>query len=185
MKHPVSLSLVSVSKHLKVVLGEAVVASSAATFSALVLEVPVWAMFVGWLAFFTRGLNLRHGLVNLTCVLLGVGLGIGAAYTLSAVGPHLGAYAITAVVFLITAITLSLAKVPVFNNLLGFFLGLVAYFASHLPPSLGTLIQLGSAAAVGAAAALLAHAWQRRLSAAGSSASTTVRGFGPAASSSH
>jgi hypothetical protein len=137
------MSLASMNKHLKIVLGESVVASSAATFSALVLEVPVWAMFVGWLAFFTRGLNLRHGLVNLACVLIGVGLGIGAAHTLAALGPHLGAYAITAVVFAITAVALSLARVPVINNLLGFFLGLVAYFASHLPPSLGTLAQLG------------------------------------------
>jgi hypothetical protein len=178
------MSLAPVSKHLKVVLGESVVASSAATFSALVLEVPVWAMFVGWLAFFTRGLNLRHGLVNLSCVLLGVGLGIAAAHTLTALGPHLGAYAITAVVFLITAVALSLAKVPVFNNLPGFFLGLVAYFASHLPPSLATLVQLGSAAAVGATAALLAHSWQRRLNAAGSPAPTKET-FTPAVSSPH
>ena len=151
----------ALGKHLKIVLGESVVASSAATLSAMVLEVPVWAMFVGWLAFFTRGLNLRHGLVNLACVLVGVGLGIGAAHTLGALGPHLGAYALTAVVFMITGIALTLAKAPVFNNLLGFFLGLVAYFASHLPPSLGTLLQLGLAAAVGATAALLAHAWQK------------------------
>lgn len=151
----------SLGKHLKIVLGESVVASSAATLSALMLEVPVWAMFVGWLAFFTRGLNLRHGLVNLACVLIGVGLGIGAAHTLDELGQHLGAYALTVVVFAITGIALTLAKAPVFNNLLGFFLGLVAYFASHLPPSLGTLLQLGLAAAVGTAAALVAHAWQK------------------------
>jgi hypothetical protein len=165
------MSLQAINKHLKIVLGESVVASSAATLSALVLEVPVWAMFVGWLAFFTRGLNLRHGLVNLTCVMIGVGLGIGAAHTLAALGPHLGAYAISAVVFVITVVALSLAKVPVINNLLGFFLGLVTYFASHLPPSLGTLVQLGLAAAVGTTAALLAHAWQGRVNAAPSPAS--------------
>jgi hypothetical protein len=164
------MSLQSIRKHLKIVLGESLVASSAATLSAVVLEVPVWAMFVGWLAFFTRGLNLRHGLVNLTCVMIGVGLGIGAAHTLAALGPHLGAYAISAVVFVITVVALSLAKVPVINNLLGFFLGLVTYFASHLPPSLGTLVQLGLAAAVGTAAALLAHAWQGRVNAARSPA---------------
>lgn len=159
------MSLASVGRHLKIVLGESVVASSAATLSTVVLEVPVWAMFVGWIAFFTRGLNLRHGVINLVCVLIGVGLGIGAAYVLAALGPRLGIYAITAVVFAITVVALSLAKVPVFNNLLGFFLGLVAYFASHLPPSLSTLVQLGLAAVVGAVAAFLAHAWQARIKA--------------------
>jgi len=150
-------------KHLKIVLGESVVASSAATFSVMALELPVWAMFVGWIAFFTRGLNLRSGLVNLACVLIGLALGIGAAHLLAALDPLLGAYAITAVVTVITAIALSLARVPVFNNLLGFFLGLVAYFAAHQPPTLGTFASLGLAAAIGTTAGFLAHAWQHRV----------------------
>ncbi|KAB7767081.1 DUF1097 domain-containing protein [Xanthomonas maliensis] len=153
----------AISTQLKIVLGESAVASSAATLSALALEVPVWAMFVGWIAFFTRGLTLRQGAINLACVLIGLGLGIGAAHALTALGPHLGAYAISAVVFAITVIALSLAKVPVFDNLLGFFLGLVAYFASHLPPTLPSFAQLALAAAVGTIAALLAHGLQHRL----------------------
>lgn len=71
-------------KHLKIVLGESVVASSAATFSVMALELPVWAMFVGWIAFFTRGLNLRSGLVNLACVLIGLALGTFASLGLAA-----------------------------------------------------------------------------------------------------
>ena len=151
------------SPYLKVVVGESMVASSAATLSALVLEVPIWAMFVGWIAYFTRGLTLRDGAINLVCVLMGIVLGIGAAHALSLLAPHLGAFAISAVVFAITVIALSLAKAPVVNNLLGFFLGLVAYFASHLPPSLSTFAELAIAAAVGAIAAFLAHALQKRV----------------------
>lgn len=145
---------------LKIVLGESVVASSAATLSVLVLEVPVWAMFVGWISFFTRGLTLRQGAINLVCVLIGVGLGIGAAHAMAALGQHLGAYAISVVVFAITVVALSLAKAPVFNNLLGFFLGLVAYFASHLPPSPASFAELALAALIGSIAAFLAHALQ-------------------------
>ncbi|WP_144633893.1 DUF1097 domain-containing protein [Bordetella genomosp. 13] len=151
------------ARFLKIVVGESVIASSAATLSVMALEVPVWAMFVGWISFFTRGLDLRQGSVNLACVLIGLLLGIGAAHATAALTPLLGSYAITAVVFAITVIALSLARAPVFNNLLGFFLGLVAYFASHQPPSLSTFGMLGTAAALGAVAACLAHAWQKRL----------------------
>jgi hypothetical protein len=157
----------NLGKHMKVVLGESIVASSAATVSTLALELPVWAMFVGWIAYFTRGLNLRSGLVNLACVLMGVALGIGAAHVLAALSPVLGDYAISAVVVAVTAIALSLARLPVFNNLLGFFLGLVAYFASHMPPTPTTFATLGLAAAIGGVAAFSAHAWQHRVHAAG------------------
>ena len=154
---------VSWRSHLRIVAGESVVASSAATLSAVTLELPVWAMFIGWIAFFTRGVSFRAGLVNLGCVLIGLVLGIGAAHLLGAVGPHLGAYAITAVVLAITAVALSLARLPMFNNLLGFFLGLVSYFASHLPPTLGSFASLGLAATIGIAAGFLAHAWAQRV----------------------
>ncbi|ENO89275.1 DUF1097 domain-containing protein [Thauera linaloolentis] len=151
------------STHLKVVIGESVIASSAATLSVMAFEVPVWAMFVGWISFFTRGLNLKQGAINLACVLIGVTLGIGAAHAMAALTPILGSYAISAVVFAITVVALSLAKAPVFNNLLGFFLGLVAYFASHQPPSITTFGMLALAATLGATAAFLAHSLQKRV----------------------
>lgn len=148
---------------LQVVLGESVIAASAATLSALVFEVPVWAMFVGWIAFFTRGLNLKQGAINLACVLIGVLLAIAAVQAMPLLGAHLGPYAISALVFGVTVIVLSLARAPVFNNLLGFFLGLVAYFASHQPPSMATFGMLALASTTGAIAAFLAHALQKRL----------------------
>jgi hypothetical protein len=149
------------STHIKVVFGESLIASSAATLSVMALEVPVWAMFVGWISFFTRGLNLKQGAINLACVLVGVALGIAAAYAMSVLTPLLGAYAITAVVLAITVVALSLAKMPVFNNLLGFFLGLVMYFASHEPPSAAAFGMLSMAAMVGTVAAFLAHSLQQ------------------------
>ncbi|WP_368640254.1 DUF1097 domain-containing protein [Castellaniella ginsengisoli] len=153
----------TLSTHLKVVLGESVIASSAATLSVMAFEVPVWAMFVGWISFFTRGLNLRHGTINLACVLIGVILGTGAAHAMAALTPLLGGYAICVVVFAITVTALSLARAPVFNNLLGFFLGLVAYFASHQPPSFAAFGMLALAATLGSTAACLAHALQKRI----------------------
>lgn len=153
----------AISTHMKVVIGESVIASSAATLSVITFEVPVWAMFVGWISFFTRGLTLKQGAINLACVLIGVALGIGAAHAMAALTPILGGHAISAVVFAITIIALSLAKAPVFNNLLGFFLGLVAYFAAHQPPLNATFGMLAVAATLGATAAFLAHSLQKRI----------------------
>jgi hypothetical protein len=153
----------SFSTNLKVILGESAIAASAATISLLAFEVPVWAMFVGWISFFTRGLTLKQGAINLGCVLIGVALGICAAHVLSTLTPHLGRYAIAAVVFIVAVIALSLAKAPLFNNVLCIFLGLVAYFAAHQPPSIETFGMLALAAAVGTTAAFLAHALQKRI----------------------
>ncbi|CUR48261.1 DUF1097 domain-containing protein [Alloalcanivorax xenomutans] len=153
----------ALSDHLKIVIGESVIASSAATLSVMAFEVPVWAMFVGWISFFTRGLNLKQGVINLACVLIGVALGIGAAQVMAVLTPLLGSYAISAVVFAVTVIALSLAKAPVFNNLLGFFLGLVAYFASHQPPSVMAFGILALAATLGAAAAFAAFSLQKKI----------------------
>src|SRR5688572_7837583 len=82
-----------------ITVGEAIIAALAAALSALVLEVPVWAMFVGWIAYFTRGLTLRHGVVNLTCVLAGIALGLGAGASMQALSSQLGAATLTLVVF--------------------------------------------------------------------------------------
>jgi len=148
---------------LQIVLGESLIASAAATASAMLFEVPVWAMFVGWISYFTRGLTARQGLVNLACVLIGLALGIGAAHGLAALSPLLGEFALSVVVCVVTVAALSMARAPVFNNLLGFFLGLVAYFASHQPPTLAAWSGLALAAAIGALAAFLAHALQQQV----------------------
>ncbi|WP_394843184.1 DUF1097 domain-containing protein [Pendulispora brunnea] len=140
----------------KITVGESLVASAAATVSFVLLDLPVWAMFIGWIAFFTRGVDFRHGAINFACVLVGLACGMGAAVGLHALGPHLGPWTISVVVFSVAMVVVSLRLVPVFNNLLGFFLGLVSYFASHLPPSAETFAKLGVAAAVGSIAGWLA-----------------------------
>ena len=60
-------------------------------------------MFIGWIAFFTRGVTARHGLINLACVLAGLAIGMLAG----AAGAAL--------------VVLSLGLLPEFNNLFGFF----------------------------------------------------------------
>ena len=140
----------------------AAVAASAAGAS-LALTLPVWAMFIGWVAFYTRGTTVRDGLENLGCVLLGMALGMGAALTIAVFRPAFGFFALPVVVFGVAMIVVSLRAVPVLNNLLCYFLGLIAYFASHQEPSLEALSTLGSAQALGLFAGWTTHALQRRL----------------------
>jgi hypothetical protein len=151
--------------NLKVTVLESVITAGAAG-SAVLLEVPIWAMFVGWIAYFTRGLDLKNGLINFGCLIIGLVLGIAAASVLGSLGGPPGAIELTAVVFGVALVVLSLRFLPVFNNLLGFFLGLVAWFAAHLPVSLPALWTLVFAAAIGSSAGWLAHSLQKWLTAA-------------------
>jgi Protein of unknown function (DUF1097) len=148
--------------NLMVTIMEALITALAAT-SAVLAELPIWAMFVGWIAYFTRGLDVRNALINLGCVLIGLILGIAAASVLGSLGgpPSVGEQAV--VVFGLGLVVLSLRFLPVFNNLLGFFLGLVAWFALHQPPGLGPLATLAAAAALGSLAGAVAHRLQQRI----------------------
>jgi len=145
---------------LKAILGESVLACLAATLCVL-LGIPVSAMFIGWIAFFTRGITARDGLINLGCLLIGLAIGIAAGTASELLAPHLGALTITPVALLITVVVLSLRGLPVFNNLLSLFLGVVSFFASHLGTTLATFLELSLACALGVLAGLLASRVQR------------------------
>lgn len=151
-----------ISVQLKITVSQSLVAAAAATLSAVVFEVPVWAMFIGWIAHFTRGVDVRQGLANLVCVLIGLGVGMAAGVASARLGAHLGGYAIGAVVFAVAMAVLSLRHLPVLNNLLAFFLGLVCWFAAHLTPSPRAFAELAVAVSLGAFAGWLASQAQRR-----------------------
>jgi hypothetical protein len=141
----------------------AAVMAAVAAAASLALALPVWAMFTGWVAFFTRGVNARDGVVNSACVLFGMFFGMGAALAIGGLNPLLGVITLPVVVFGIAMVVVSLRAVPVANNNLCYFLGLIAYFASHQPPSLMAVAELGSAAVLGSVAAWIAHSLQRQL----------------------
>lgn len=142
----------------------AAVSASLAAATSLALSLPVWAMFVGWIAFFSRGLTTRSTFENLGCVWLGLCIGALAALGISLLAPTLGfGLALPTVVFAVALIVVALRGLPVLNNLLGYFLGLVAWFASHLEPSLGGLVLLASASAIGSLAGWISHNLPQRL----------------------
>lgn len=148
----------------KVILGISVAAALAATVSTQVLDVPLWATFIGWIAFFTRGISARDGAINLACLLIGLLIGIASGAAGAALTPYLGAATITLLVLIATFLLLSLGLLPVINNVLALFMGLVCYFASHLPPALDTFIELGMALTLGVLGGLLASQAQKHWS---------------------
>lgn len=156
MQQPITL------KTFKAILSISAVAAITATVSALVLNVPVWATFIGWIAFFTRGMTARAAVVNLACVLIGLGMGIASGAASQLLTPYIGPMTITVVVLIATFILLSVALLPEINNVLGYFLGLVCYFASNLPPTFSSWVELSSAVALGVLGGLLAMLAQTR-----------------------
>ncbi|MGV6873226.1 DUF1097 domain-containing protein [Pseudochelatococcus sp. B33] len=144
-----------------------VVAAATAALAAagsLALSLPVWAMFVGWIAFFTRGLDTRNAVENLGCVGLGMAIGLLASLAIpslaSIAGPGL---ALPVVVFVVALIVVALRGLPMMNNLLGYFLGLVAWFAAHLEPSLESIAHLFGASAIGSVAGWISHGLPARV----------------------
>lgn len=141
----------------------AAVTAATAAFISVIFALPVWAMFIGWVAYYTRGHSARDGLANFICLMLGVAFGMVAASAIAALAPALGVATIGVVVFVVAAIVVSLRVVPVANNILSYFLGLISFFAAHLEPALSALVELGSASAIGCFAGWIANSLQSRL----------------------
>ncbi|MBJ7437969.1 MAG: DUF1097 domain-containing protein [Sphingopyxis sp.] len=140
----------------------ALTAASAAHVTTLI-AVPAWAMFMGWVAYYTRGHSGRDGLVNYACLALGIALGLIAVMALGALAPTFGAFALPSVVLVVATLVVSLRAMPVLSNIPAYFLGLVTVFASHAQPTLAALAELGLAGAIGSFAAWFASGWQQRL----------------------
>jgi hypothetical protein len=151
-------------KFLVISAAAAVTAASAAHVSTLI-AVPPWAMFMGWVAYYTRGHSGRDGLVNYACLALGIGLGLIAVMAVGALAPSFGTFALPVVVLLVATLVVSLRAVPVVSNIPAYFLGLVTVFAAHIQPTVYAMAELGSAGAIGSFAAWFASRWQQRLAA--------------------
>ena len=141
----------------------AAVTAATAAFASATLSLPLWAMFIGWVAYFTRKPSARDGLANLTCLVLGLALGIGASLAIATLMPKLGLASIAIVVFVVAMVVMSLRVVPIANNILSYFLGLIGYFASRQEAALSTFVLLGATFALGSFAAWIANTTQSRL----------------------
>jgi hypothetical protein len=125
---------------------------------ALFFSLPVWTMFIGWIAFFSKGLNIRSAIENLGCLWIGFILGSIASIVIHLLTPLFGILvALPATVFAIALVVVSLRGLPILNNLVCYFLGLVTWFAAHLEPQISNLMLLASSATIGTTAGYIAH----------------------------
>jgi hypothetical protein len=134
----------------------ALVAATAAHIS-LTLAIAPWAMFMGWVAYFTRTPSAAEGLRTFACVVIGLGLGAAATVTIGALTPALGGLAFPVTVFGTALVVIAARSLPVLNNLLAYFIGLITFFAAHLEPGLPAVAELGGAVALGSLAGWLAQ----------------------------
>ncbi len=95
--------------------------------------------------------------------MLGLALGIGASLAIAMLMPKFGVASIAIVVFAVATIVMSLRVVPIANNILSYFLGLIGYFASRQEAALSTFVLLGATFALGSFAAWIANTIQSRL----------------------
>lgn len=140
----------------------AIVAASAA-YSTTLFDFAAWAMFIGWVAFFIRPPSLRNGIVSLTCVWIGIAFGMMAALVLEILAPIFGNVTLAVVVFMVAMTVVSLRAVPLLNAVPAYFLGMITFFAAHLPPTLANYGELAVTTGIGTIAACVAMGLQSRI----------------------
>ena len=140
----------------------ALVAAAAAHIS-LTLAFAPWAMFMGWVAYFTRTPSAAEGLRSFACVVIGLCIGAAATITVGALTPTLEGFAFPVTVFATALAVLAARGLPVLNNLLGYFIGLITYFAAHPEPGLLAIAELAGALGLGSLAGWLAQSVESRV----------------------
>lgn len=138
------------------------VAALAAQASAI-MSLPVWMMFIGWTTFGSGRGSVRAGSVAICCLLIGYLLGMAGFAGVGHLAPVLGVFALPVVVFLLVVVAM-LAQLTLLNSIVGYFLGMTAYFASGLRPDAAAFFSLATAGLIGAAAGWVLIAGPRLVS---------------------
>ena len=144
---------------MKNVLGLALIAFVAALSSVICthLEIPVWTMFIGWIAFVAGGMSTKSAAPTFVCAILGIVLGFVGAAIIGDGAAVLGAnLALLAGVFVIVFAALLAQHLPFASLVVCYFIGMTTFFASGLPPQLPTGLLLGTGLLVGILSGLAA-----------------------------
>ena len=147
----------------------AVTAAIAATTSAS-LGWPVWAMFMGWVAFFMRPTSAREAFLSYICLVVGIAIGTLAYLSVGILLPIVGVAAYGCVVFVVALVVVSMRAAPFINNIPAYFLGMITFFASHLEPGITAFCELAAVGGLGSFAGWIAQKWQTSILRRGRSA---------------
>lgn len=120
----------------------ALVAALSSVFCAHV-GVPVWTMFIGWIAYVAGGMSIQTAPATFVCAALGVAEGfIGAAIIGGSAGALGADGALLLGVFVIVFAALLAQHLPFANLVVCYFIGMTTYFASGLPSTPDTAMIL-------------------------------------------
>lgn len=127
------------------------------------LQIPVWVMFIGWIAFVAGGMKVSAALPAFICSVLGVLLGFAGAAIISGAGGALGAdLSLLVGVFVIVLAALLAQGLPFANLVICYFVGMTTFFASGLPIEMstaGTLVAGLFAGVASGTLAVMASSW--------------------------
>lgn len=141
------------------VLALAVIALIAAISSVACarLGIPVWTMFIGWIAFVAGGMTSKTAAPTYVSAILGVLLGFIGAFIISEGAAEMGSdLALLAGVFVIVFAALLAQWLPFADLVVCYFIGMTTFFASGLPVELSTGVLLAAGLLAGVVAGLIA-----------------------------
>src|SRR5689334_16278705 len=144
---------------MKTVLAPAITALVAAVSSVLCahIGVPVWTMFIGWIAFVAGGMSLQTAPATFVCAALGVAEGFIGAAIIGGAAAALGADgALLLGVFVIVFAALLAQYLPFANLVVCYFIGMTTFFASGLPSTPETALILCGGLLIGILSGVIA-----------------------------
>jgi hypothetical protein len=144
---------------MKTILAPAITALVAALSSVLCahIGVPVWTMFIGWIAFVAGGMSLQTAPATFVCAVLGVAEGFIGAAIIGGGAASLGADgALLLGVFVIVFAALLAQHLPFANQVICYFVGMTTFFASGLAPNTDTALILCGGLLIGIVSGVVA-----------------------------
>ncbi|MBA3896702.1 MAG: DUF1097 domain-containing protein [Sphingomonadaceae bacterium] len=144
---------------MKNILALAVIALVAAVSSVICarLSIPVWTMFIGWIAFVAGGMNARTAAPTYVCCILGLIEGVIGTALISGGAAALGTdLALLVGVFIIVFAALLAQYLPFASLVICYFIGMTTFFASGLPLVMASGVTLGAGLLAGVLSGLIA-----------------------------
>ena len=141
-----------------------VVAVGCASALCLVFKLPLWPILVGWVTYLTRGVTARAEILNLISLWLGAAVGSAAITAAASFNPSYGSVILPIAVTLVVAVLIILQFVFSFNNPIASCLDLISFLVANVVPAVHTVVQMGTASAVGSLIGWVSLLLQKRIS---------------------
>lgn len=110
---------------------------------------PAWVLFIGWVAYYAFGKTPLKAMNSFLLILAGIVLAMLVQYTGVWLTGYFQNFGFPVAVFFLVGFLGVIKSVKGINNLLAYFLGMIAFFGAHLSAGLSGLFQLGIPLALG------------------------------------